>query len=187
MGNIFCGETQQEQTKLPAFTPEVGPNEYHAHNGPNHHAIDNPNLPLDSTTATAAINATSTTSTSNLSHDPNSHANAHQQNNHKGLVQATARAMVPLRTAREYYDQGFAAALSRYLEQTTSFAESVPMRFPGPPSSEERRSIESLLLDPPHIESPNAVEEDVEHYLETIIPQKERLFANVGPMVENLL
>lgn len=113
------------------------------------------------------------------------------QDQWKGLVQATARSMVPIRTARDgqYYDQGFAAALSRYLEQTTAFHDHVPVRLPTP-SVNNRKNITALLTTTPVTNAPQTerqLDEMADQWLDTLLPKKERLFANVGPILENLL
>lgn len=63
----------------------------------------------------------------------------------KMIVQETGRAMVSVRSTRGstvyYDDQGFAAALSQHLEQTTRFPDRVPARLP--PAPQQRRSSSS--------------------------------------------
>jgi hypothetical protein len=159
------------------------------------------------------------------------------------IVQKTGRAMVSVRSTRGstvYYDQGFAAALSQHLEQTTQFANHVPARLPPSPTRTEATTtgaagtstsgptspteniVYSILSRPEwdgiylsaasasttmttdtpnHNAADNGKEVVVanepnptkyldqvcEHFLDSIIPKKERLFVSAPPILETLL
>ncbi|KAL7573722.1 hypothetical protein ACA910_007760 [Epithemia clementina (nom. ined.)] len=117
------------------------------------------------------------------------------------IVQAANRKMVPVRSSRgsnAYYDQGFAAALSQHLEQTTKFRESVNLPLPNahPAPVLERLSQPAWDGIPRQQlgrimnegESPNEFFDRVaEALLNDVVPEKERLFADVDPIVESLL
>ena len=131
------------------------------------------------------------------------------------IVQTASRKMVSVRSTRgsnAYYDQGFAAALSQHLEQTTKFRDSVELPLPDahpcsvwdrlsepvpweqtPPSAD---TAEQAPLAPYHQftgimnkgESPHdAFDRVAEAFLEKVLPKKEVLFDHVEPMVESLL
>ena len=110
------------------------------------------------------------------------------------IVQATGRGMVPVRSPRGstgYYDQGFAAALAQHLEQTTVFPERLAVPLPPPC----RSNVYACLAQPEWValgtkdgENPVAyMDHMAEQFLDATIPKKERLFANVAPIMENLL
>lgn len=121
------------------------------------------------------------------------------------IVQATGRRMAAVRSTRGstgYYDQGFAAALSQHLEQTTKFAPHIPVNPPPVPSTEQ--SLYARLSQPMWEgiqlgnegtglagcagKNPNTVFDHIaESYLDSALPKKERLFAGAAPIVENLL
>mmetsp|Transcript_27687 Transcript_27687/g.76188 ORF Transcript_27687/g.76188 Transcript_27687/m.76188 type:complete len:217 (-) Transcript_27687:95-745(-) len=118
------------------------------------------------------------------------------------IVQAAGRRMVAVRSARgsnAYYDQGFAAALSQHLEQTTKFQEHVERPLPAAHSTPvyERLSqnnnsddeLIKLVLGNSNGESPHSFFDRVvaEPLLQQAVPKPERMFAGVEPMVESLL
>jgi len=121
------------------------------------------------------------------------------------IVQATGRGMVPVRSQRGstgYYDQGFAAALAQHLEQTTQFPEMLEQALPPPPpppvsGSSSSSSVYARLAQPEwegialgNKDGENPVtymDHIAELCLDAAIPKKERLFANVEPIMENLL
>jgi hypothetical protein len=125
------------------------------------------------------------------------------------IVQATGRGMVAVRSTRGttgYYDQGFAAALSQHLEQTTQFPQHLPITLPPAASSSslQKDSVYARLAAPVWHgialgdnkrgmaglagENPETyVNHVAESYLDSVRPKQERLFRGVGPIVENLL
>ena len=120
------------------------------------------------------------------------------------IVQATGRGMVPVRSQRGstgYYDQGFAAALAQHLEQTTQFPEMLEQALPPPPppvsGGSSSSSVYARLAQPEwegialgNKDGENPVtymDHIAELCLDAAIPKKERLFANVEPIMENLL
>jgi hypothetical protein len=113
------------------------------------------------------------------------------------IVQATGRGMVPVRSPRGstgYYDQGFAAALAQHLEQTTTFPERLAVLLPPPCSSNNAYAClvqpewEGVALGNKDVENPVAYMDHIaEQFLDAAIPKKERLFAKVAPIIENLL
>lgn len=120
------------------------------------------------------------------------------------IVQATGRGMVAVRSTRGstgYYDQGFAAALSQHLEQTTKFPEHVAIQLPPAASSTETSMYarlsqpewEGIALGPKDGlagcagESPHSYMDHLaEQFLDSVVPKKE-LFSNVDPIMESLL
>ena len=128
-----------------------------------------------------------------------------EQNRLEVIVQMAGRGMVSVRSTRGstgYYDQGLAAALGQHLEQTTTFADQLPIRLP--PVSSKTNVKEQLSLpqwENVHLghkgtglagcggENPNTYMDHVAvSYLDAVVPKKERIFhQGVGPMVENLL
>lgn len=121
------------------------------------------------------------------------------------IVQSAGRKMVAVRSTRggtAYYDQGFAAALAQHLEQTTQFADSVPITLP-PASSTS--SVYARLSAPAGdgimavggtgdgtsssdgARSVGFFDHAAEQYVESVLVKKEQLFAGTAPMVENLL
>uniref|UniRef100_A0A7S2YNJ3 Uncharacterized protein n=1 Tax=Entomoneis paludosa TaxID=265537 RepID=A0A7S2YNJ3_9STRA len=119
------------------------------------------------------------------------------------VVQAAGRRMVAVRSTRgsnAYYDQGFAAALSQHLEQTTKFKEHVDHPLPTTHSTPVYERLSQPAWDGIQLgvkegtaglagESPHLFFDRVvaEPFLEDVVPKKERLFAGVEPMVESLL
>ena len=118
------------------------------------------------------------------------------------IVQLAGRRMVAVRSARgsnAYYDQGFAAAFSQHLEQTTKFQEHVQLALPEPhPSSAFERlsqpawsgihmgdkdGVAGLAGENPH----SFFDRMAESVVEELVPKKERIFDGVEPMVESLL
>lgn len=77
------------------------------------------------------------------------------------IVQATGRRMVAVRSTRGstgYYDQGFAAALSQHLEQTTEFPQSLPLQIPSLKSSTSTPASSSPQK--PSVSSPSSSSRD---------------------------
>jgi len=111
------------------------------------------------------------------------------------IVQATGRGMVPVRSQRGstgYYDQGFAAALAQHLEQTTQFSQQVAAPLPPAAANVYARLAqpewEGIALGNKDGENPVTYMDHIaEQCLDAVIPKKERLFANVDPIMENLL
>lgn len=116
------------------------------------------------------------------------------------IVQATGRGMVPVRSPRGstgYYDQGFAAALAQHLEQTTTFPERGSVPLPPPCRNSSTGGVYACMAQPEWEgvalgnkdgENPVAYMDHIaEQFLDATIPKKERLYANVAPIMENLL
>ena len=111
------------------------------------------------------------------------------------IVQATGRGMVSVRSQRGstgYYDQGFAAALAQHLEQTTNFPERLNVPLPPPCSNAYACLVqpdwEGVALGNKDGENPEAYLDHIaELFLDAATQKKERLFANVAPIMENLL
>lgn len=118
------------------------------------------------------------------------------------IVQAAGRRMVAVRSTRgttAYYDQGFAAALSQHLEQTTKFNEQMEYPLPAPHSSPVRerlsQPVRGITLGKEEETSKLAGGRLHEIFdavvakplLEELVPNKGQLFAGVEPMVESLL
>jgi hypothetical protein len=133
------------------------------------------------------------------------------------LVQTAGRAMVAVRSTRgsnPYYDQGFAAALSQHLEQTTNFPIQTPALPVAPLSSDDGGSaggstitiastVYTRLAQPAWEdivlgthdglagcagENPETYLDRVaESFLDQVVPQKGQLFTKVKPIVESLL
>lgn len=138
-----------------------------------------------------------------------------EQNRLEVVVQMAGRGMVSVRSTRGstgYYDQGFAAALGQHLEQTTTFADQLPIRLPPQQPKQSSKSLSSSTstvvqrLSQPQWENiamgnkgtglagcggenPNTYMDHVAvSLLDSVVPKKERIFhGGVGPMVENLL
>ena len=137
-----------------------------------------------------------------------------EQNRLEVVVQMAGRGMVSVRSTRGstgYYDQGFAAALGQHLEQTTTFADQLPIRLPSHSEQKQTTSKSNTTtvvqrLSQPQWENiamgnkgtglagcggenPNTYMDHVAvSLLDSVVPKKERIFhGGVGPMVENLL
>jgi hypothetical protein len=148
MGNVFCSG-ENEATKKGAFVDSRsgGDAAMDANQQPNGAAnqLDSSNSvsQLASIAGTAGLLNSSIRSMSNAAHISSEQVLAaeqrlaYEQARCRMIVQKTGRAMVSVRSTRGstvYYDQGFAAALSQHLEQTTQFANHVAARLPPPPS-----------------------------------------------------
>ena len=88
-----------------------------------------------------------------------------------------------------YNDQGFAAALAQHLEQTTSFPSRVSAPLPDYPKKQGETVYARLSQG---VETVPAVDERTldqvaESFLDSALVTKERLFAGVKPIVENLI
>jgi chemotaxis protein histidine kinase CheA len=130
------------------------------------------------------------------------------------IVSEAGRGMISVRSTRGstgYYDQGFAAALAQHLEATTTFPDRIPVSLPCAPAVEaaananpkDKASIYARLSQPQWAgialgpgeglagcggENPNQYMDNVaESLLDSALPAKQRLFAGLKPMVENLL
>lgn len=163
MGNIFCSE--DEEAKQPDLF-DATPASLH-------------DLPPDPT-------STTTVALPPISIDPVITTTTTQSDQkYEALVQTTGRSMVAIQTQRDgtgYYDQGFAAALSDHLEQTTQFPNKLQYTLPIPPPS---TNLSQILAEPPQwFERFDTV---AERYLEQVTLQKEKVFVNCEPMVESLL
>lgn len=184
MGNVCCGST--EEKKSPALSI---PQESDAD-------VLNDFSSGDDLVADAKEEAVSS------ANDPGWQARAEEKARLDLIVQATGRSMVPVRSTRgsNYYDQGFGAAFSQHLEQTTSFSPTIPNPLPEPSKTD---SVYNKLIQPQWEmiqlgakggmagcagENPNIhLDHICESYLDTVLPKKERLFAGAEPIVENLL
>lgn len=102
--------------------------------------------------------------------------------------------MVAVRSTRAnpgYMDQGFAAALAQHLQEQIGSFSTLPNTLPTPDSN---IYVYATLNSSPweHVDfkkdNPNTYMDHVaESFLASMIPTKEHLFNQVGPMVENLL
>jgi hypothetical protein len=127
------------------------------------------------------------------------------------IVQATGQSMVATsKGSLPYYnDQGFAAALSQHLEQTTTFPQHITRSLPdfpkeesiyarlstpggggsaaaGASSSAANSSNDEVQLQRPNMDE-SFMDRAAESFLESVVVKKESLFAGVQPIVENLL
>jgi len=120
------------------------------------------------------------------------------------IVSTAGRDMVAVRSTRAnpgYYDQGFAAALAQHLQEQIGSSSALPNTLPKPASD---INVYATLNNSPweHVqlgtkttglagcagENPTTYMDHVaESFLASMIPTKEHLFNQVGPMVENLL
>jgi hypothetical protein len=107
------------------------------------------------------------------------------------IVQAAGRSMVSTSKGNlpYYNDQGFASALAQHLEQTTSFPAHVNTPLPAYPKEEAVYARLSQGADQRSypIMDERMLDQAAESYLDSALVTKERLFAGVEPMVENLL
>lgn len=107
------------------------------------------------------------------------------------IVSTAGRDMVAVRSTRAnpgYYDQGFAAALAQHLQEQIPTSQ-LRNTLPAPSSSAD---IYAILNKSPSIanlpENPNSLHDHVSEYLlASMVPTKEHVFAQVEPMIENLL
>jgi hypothetical protein len=257
MGNVFCsGDT--EATKKGAFLDARGGGDDAPSMDTNHHPKGGGgggSNQLDSSNSVSQLagggggllNSSSIPSINNATTEQVLAAEqrlAYENARCTMIVQKTGRAMVSVRSTRGstvYYDQGFAAALSQHLEQTTQFANHVPARLPPSPTRTEATTtgaagtsttgptspteniVYSILSRPEwdgiylsaasastmtmttdtsnHNAADNGKEVVVanepnptkyldqvcEHFLDSIIPKKERLFVSAPPILETLL
>ena len=106
------------------------------------------------------------------------------------IVQAAGHSMVATSKGNlpYYNDQGFAAALAQHLEQTTSFPSRISMPLPEYPKQETvyARLSQGAVDTVPTVDE-RTLDQVAESFLDSALVTKERLFAGVKPIVENLI
>mmetsp|Transcript_11230 Transcript_11230/g.14786 ORF Transcript_11230/g.14786 Transcript_11230/m.14786 type:complete len:203 (-) Transcript_11230:188-796(-) len=202
MGNI-CGGSKGEEAKPSLLEPASRSDSNHDHE-------INDNRTSGSQAAASDVRGATPFQMQDAGNDPSSFLE-HQkklkslrleQTRLDMIVQAAGRRMVAVRSTRgsnAYYDQGFAAALSQHLEQTTKFRKHLDHPLPNPHQSPvydrlsqpawagiqmgAKEGTAGLAGESPHV----FFDRVAESVLEEVVPKKERLFAGVEPMVESLL
>jgi hypothetical protein len=208
MGNVCC--SGQDESKKPSALDDC-----HSHSHTDHDSLNTSTTPTTSnhhnqhgpqSTAAAAgtatpLHTTTSSSSSQQQQQPDPHDSDRQQALRQEqarlelIVQATGRTMVAIRKGNlpYYNDQGFAAALTQHLERTTTF-EPLQRKLPdycyyynndnNKEPMEVRLSQEASLLA---AGEETFMDATAEAFLDSVLVKKERLFAQVQPIVENLL
>lgn len=180
MGNIFCSNNEEQNKQSAMQSVQYG-----------QHQDATYTLPSNDQLLPAGPETLRTTSQSEQYFPPEKHTTSVEDARRNFIVQVAAREMISIKSSRGsagYFDQGFAQALADHLEETTNFADSIPHHLPMPAADVSKAAIYQRLSQADDTETVLAdVDSDVESFLYSSVPKKERLFSSAGPILENVL